>query len=103
MEINLGHVPPLFAHDVAMSTVTKAQKTKKGKVKKESFTELVFIDALKKMAIARIVLPFNTLEALPKMIDENIKKIKADLKVKNMPTENDSKTETSKTASSYLG
>jgi len=103
MEINLGHVPPLFAHDVAMSTVTKAQKTKKGKVKKESFTELVFIDALKKMAIARIVLPFDTLEALPKMIDENIKKIKEELRSKEMPDEKESKTETSKTASSYLG
>ncbi|OGJ12648.1 hypothetical protein A3K82_02150 [Candidatus Pacearchaeota archaeon RBG_19FT_COMBO_34_9] len=101
MEINLGHVPPLFAHDVAMSTVTKAKKTKKGKVKKEAFTELVFIDALRKMAIARIVLPFDTLEALPKMIEENVKKIKKDLKDKEMPKE--PKTETSKTASSYLG
>ncbi len=103
MEINLGNVPPIFAHDVAMSTVTKANKTKKGNVKKESFTELVFIDAVRKAAIARIILPFGTLEALPKMIDENIKKIKADLKDKNMPTEKESKTETSKTASSYLG
>ncbi len=101
MEINLGHVPPLFAHDVAMSTVTKAKKTKKGNIKKESFTELVFIDALKKMAIARIVLPFDTLEALPKMIEENVKKIKKEMKNKEMPE--DSKTETSKTASSYLG
>jgi hypothetical protein len=101
MEINLGHLPPLFAHDVAMSTVTKAKKTKKGKVKKESFTELVFIDAVRKAAIARIMLPFDTLEALPKMIEENIKKIKKELKDKEMPK--DSKTETSKTASSYLG
>ena len=101
MEINLGHVPPLFAHDVAMSTVTKAKKTKKGKVKEEACTELVFIDALRKMAIARIVLPFDTLEALPKMIEENVKKIKKDLKDKEMPKE--PKTETSKTASSYLG
>ena len=101
MEINLGHVPPLFAHDVALSTITKAKKTKKGKVKKESFTELVFIDAMRKMAIARIMLPFDTLEALPKMIEENIKKIKKEIKDKEMPK--DSKAETSKTASSYLG
>lgn len=101
MEINLGHIPPLFAHDVAMSTVTKAKKTKKGNVKKESFTELVFIDALRKTAIARIVLPKDTLEALPKMIEENLKKIKKELKDKEIPKE--PKTETSKTASSYLG
>ncbi len=99
MEINLGHLPPLFAHDVAMSTITKAKKTKKGKVKKEAFTELVFIDAVRKSAIARIMLPFETLEALPKMIEENIKKIKKDLKDKEMPKQK----ETIKTASSYLG
>ncbi len=101
MEINLGNTLPIFAHDVAMSTVSKAKKTKKGNVKKESFTELVFIDAVRKSAIARIILPFSTLEALPKMINENIKKIKKELKDKTMPKEQ--KTETSKTASSYLG
>jgi len=101
MEINLGHIPPLFAHDVAMSTVTKAKKTKRGNVKKESFTELVFIDAVRKIAISRIILPKDTLEALPKMIEENLKKIKKEMKNKEMPKE--PKTETSKTASSYLG
>lgn len=101
MEINLGHIPPLFAHDVAMSTITKAKKTKRGKVKKESFTELVFIDAVRKCAIARIMLPFDTLEALPKMIGDNLKKIKKDLKNKEMPKQD--KTETTKPASSYLG
>ncbi len=100
MEVNLGHIPPLFAHDVAMSTVTKAKKTKRGKVKREAFTELVFIDAIRKSAIARIMLPFDTLEALPKMISENVKKIKKDLKNKEMPKQ---KTETTKPASSYLG
>ena len=101
MEINLGHIPTLFAHDVAMSTITKANKTKKGKVKKESFTEMVFIDAVRKTAIARIMIPFSTLEALPKMIEDNLKKIKKDLKDKEMPKQE--KAETSKTASSYLG
>jgi hypoxanthine phosphoribosyltransferase len=101
MEINLGNTIPLFAHDVAMSTVTKAKKTKKGKVKKESFTELVFIDGVRKTAIARIILPKDTLEALPKMIEENVKKIKKEMKDNEMPK--DLKTETSKTASSYLG
>jgi len=100
MEINLGHIPPLFAHDVIMSTVTKAKKTKRGKVKKESFTELVFIDAVRKAALARIILPKDTLEALPKMIEDNLKKIKEELKNKEIPKQ---KTETSKTASSYLG
>ena len=87
MEINLGNTIPLFAHDVAMSTVTKAKKTKNGKAKKESFTELVFIDAVRKSAIARIILPMSVLEGMPEMIEENLKKIKSDLKDKEMPKE----------------
>jgi hypothetical protein len=101
MDINLGHIPPMFAHDVAMSTITKAKKTKNGKAKKESFTELVFIDAVRKMALARIILPMSVLEEMPKMIEENLKKIKEDLKDKEMPREKE-KTETKK-ENSYLG
>lgn len=100
MEINLGHVPPIFAHDVAMSTITKSRKTKNGKAKKESFTELVFIDAFKKQAIARIALPTSVLEEMPKMIQSNLKKMKKDLKDKELPKE---KTEIKTMNSSYLG
>lgn len=100
MEINLGNTVPIFAHDVAMSTVTKSKETKKGNAKKESYTELVFIDAVRKAAIARIILPMTVLEGLPKMIEENLKKIKKDLRDKKIPK---SKVETSKTANSYLG
>jgi len=103
MEINLGHVPPIFAHDVAMSTMTKAKKNKNGKAKKESFTELVFVDAFKKQAIARIALPMSVLEGMPKMIEDNLKKIKQDLKDKNMPKEKEEKTEIKVKNNSYLG
>jgi hypothetical protein len=99
MEINLGNTIPIFAHDVAMSTITKSKKQKNGKAKKESHTELVFIDAVRQSAIARIVLPLSVLEGLPKLIDENLKKIKADLKDTEMPKEKD---ETEKKGS-YLG
>jgi hypothetical protein len=100
MEINLGNTVPLFAHDVAMSTITKSKKTKSGKVKKESFTELVFIDAIRKSAIARIILPMAVLEELPKTINDTLKKVKKELKDKEMPKQ--SKTEI-KTTGSYLG
>lgn len=102
MEINLGNIPPIFAHDVAMSTVTKTKKTKKGKVKKESHTELVFIDAVRKAAIARIMVPMSVLEEIPKMIEDNLKKIKKDLKDKEMPMSKEEETEI-KTSGSYLG
>jgi hypothetical protein len=99
MEINLGNTVPLFAHDVAISTLTRSNKGKNGKAKKEIFTELVFIDGMRKTAITRIVLPMSVLEQLPKTIEENLKKIKKEMKDKEMPKQ---KTET-KTAGSYLG
>lgn len=80
MEINLGNAIPLFAHDVALSTLTKASKSKNGTVKKESFTELVFIDSVRKTAIARITLPKSVLRELPKRINDTLKKQKEDLK-----------------------
>lgn len=103
MEINLGNTVPIFAHDIAMSTITKSKKTKKGKVKKESHTELVFIDAVRKSAIARIILPMSVLEEMPKIIEENLKKIKKELKDKEMPKSKEEKTEIKTTNSSYLG
>ena len=102
MDINLGNTVPIFAHDVAMSTITKAVKTKDGKMKKENFTELMFIDSVRKSAIARIILPQSTLEELPQMITEGLKKIKKETKSKDVPEEKIEKTEI-KTTSGYVG
>lgn len=99
MEINLGNAIPIFAHDVAISTITRMNKSKNGKSKKEIFTELVFIDAARKVALARIILPQSVLETLPKNIEDNLKKIKKDLKDKEMPKQ---KTEI-KSTGSYFG
>lgn len=101
MEINLGDNPPVFAHEVAISTMFRTEKTKKGKVKKESCTELVFFDGIKKQAIARIVLPFGTLKALPKLIQDNIKKIRKEVRSKELPKK--IKVETKSTNTSYVG
>jgi len=101
MELKLGPHPLLFAHEVAISTVFRVEKTKKGKVKKESCTELIFFDGVKKQSIARIALPFGTLKALPKLIDENIKKIKKELRNKELPQKQ--KVETKSTNASYVG
>jgi hypothetical protein len=106
VEINLGNVPPIFAHDVAMSTITKTKKTKKGNIKKEAFTELVFIDAVRKSALARIVLPMSVLEDMPQMISESVKRIKEDLRSKEIPKslkEEQEKTEVKTTGGSYVG
>jgi hypothetical protein len=100
MDINFGNTVPIFAHDVLISTVTKAKKGDDGKVKKEIFNELVFIDSVKQSAITRIILPASTLEGLPKMIEETIKKNKKEMKLKEMPKE---KEKESKKENSYLG
>lgn len=101
MELKLGPHPPIFAHEVAVSTVYRGTKTKAGKVKKESATELIFFDGVRKQSIARIVLPFETLKALPKLIEDNVKKIKKELKNKELPQKQ--KVETKTTNASYVG
>ena len=103
MDINLGNVPPIFAHDVALSTITKSKKTKKGNIKKESFTEMIFVDAVRKSALARIVLPMSVLEELPKLIGDNIKKIKNELKSKDVPNNNKEDKEEIRTVGGYVG
>ncbi len=99
MDLNLSNTVPLFAHDVVISTVTKAVKGEDGKIRKEVFNELVFIDSLRQAAITRIVLPQSSFEGLPKMIEDTIKKNKKEMKNKEMPKE--SKSESKK--NSYLG
>jgi len=101
MDINLGRVRPTFAHDVIISTIYKTNKTKKGKIKKEAHIELSFVDIISKQAVARIALPFTVIEALPRLFTDNIKKIKKELKSKEMPKKQ--KVEIESTNASYLG
>ena len=101
MEINLGSARPVFAHDVAISTIYKTSKNKKGITKKEAHPELLFVDVIGKQAVARVALPFTVLEILPKLFEDNIKKIKTELKNKEMPEKQ--KVEIESTNASYLG
>jgi len=100
MELKLGPHPPMFAHEVAISTVFRVEKTKKGKLKKESSTELIFFDGLRKQSVARIVLPLGTLKSLPKLIEDNVKKIQKELNNKDAPVK--TKVETETTNASYV-
>jgi len=101
MEINLGSTRPVFAHDVMISTIYKTSKTKMGKIKKEAHTELLFIDLISKQAVARVVLPSTVLKVLPQLLTDNFKKIKKELKNKEMPKKQ--KVEINSTNASYLG
>ena len=101
MNISLGNIKAVFAHDVAISTIYKTNKTKRGKIKKEAHIELLFIDVISKQAVARVALPFSIFETLPQLFTDNIKKIKKELKSKEMPKKQ--KVEIKSTNASYLG
>lgn len=100
--MELNKVKPLFAHDVGVSITIKSEKTKRGAIKKEPFTELIFIDSIGKQIISRIVIPFGTLKALPLLIEDNIKKTKKEIKNKEFPKKLKIETKSANT-SSYLG
>lgn len=102
MELKIGHAPPMFAHEVAVSTVFRTEKTKKGKLKKEACTELIFFDGIKKQSIARIVLPLGTLKSLPRMIEDNLKNTRKELQNTEEPPKK-AKVETQSSNASYVG
>jgi len=92
----------MFAHEVVVSTVFRTRKEDgKKKVKKEADTELLFIDMATKQVVSRIVLPMSVLEALPETITESIKKVKKELKSKEIPKK--PKVEVQSTSKNYLG
>ena len=102
MDINLTNVKPLFAHDVAVSTIFKARKTKGGKTEKEAYIEFVFIDMITKLAISRVVLSVPTVKNLPKILNDILNKIEKELKSKEIRKE--PKIETKRAdAKNYVG
>jgi len=126
MDIKVGDVKPLFAHDVIISTVfrvknpqkeneklknitkiknklknSKIKNSKLSKIEKEAHSELLFLDMATRQVISRVALPFSLLESLPKVIEENIKKTKKELENNELPK--DSKIETTAQNKNYLG
>ncbi len=130
MDIKVGDVKPLFAHDVIISTVFRVknnpqnnkqnnQDNKKSKIKnsklknsnskqkkiakieKEAHSELLFLDMATRQVISRVALPFSVLESLPRVIEENIKKTKKELEKNELPKEHT--IETLSQNKNYLG
>lgn len=101
MNIDLKDTKLIFAHDVLISNIFRTEKTKRGTIKKEPFVELIFVDAIAKKAISRIMLPLRTLKTLPKLITDNLKRVNKELKNKEMPKQ--PKLETKNTNASYWG
>jgi len=123
MDIKIGDVKPLFAHDVIISTVfrvknpqkeneknikrknksknIKVKKSKSEKVEKEAHSELLFLDMATRQVISRVALPFSVLESLPRVIEENIRKTKKELENTDFPK--DPIIETGAHNKNYLG
>ena len=84
--IKIPNIPPVFAHDVAVSTLFRSQKDAKGKIKNEAHHELLFIDLVTKQVISRITLPHKVFESLPKTIENALKKAKTQANKKQSST-----------------
>lgn len=101
VNFDLNNEKILFAHDVLVSSMIKAeQDLKSGEIIKEPYIELAFVDFITKRAVARVTLPSTVLEKIPKLIQDTISKINEELKDKKLPTQ---KIETKLANASYLG
>ena len=77
-------VVPVFADEVMVGTVVKANK-ENDTVRKEGQVRLNFIDMFRRQAVAEIVISPITAKNLVKILEENLSKLEADLKSKEMP------------------
>lgn len=80
--IDIKRVIPVFADNVFVANLIKANQ-KEGKLKKkEGHVTLIFIDSLTHQAVSRIVVSKNTAEALLKALDESLKKFDKEIESK---------------------
>lgn len=101
MEISLKDVELKFAYDVGITATIRAEKTKRGAIKKEICPELIFIDSIGKRIVSRIGISFGTLKIMSELINNNLKEFNKQLKSKEIPKQ--PKIETKSTDNSYLG
>lgn len=89
IQLDIKRVIPVFADNVIVANVIKAQTTQgkgKGKhnSKKEGHVTLIFVDGLTHQAISRVVVSRSTAEALLKALDESLKKFDKEIKSKEV-------------------
>jgi hypothetical protein len=82
-----SELKPLFANEVFVATPIKTKKDKKGKLHREGYVELIFIDVVTRKPVSRVVLLpalakdfVNTLASKMKEYDKMIKSTKVDKK-----------------------
>ena len=80
LNINIDHsVKPLFADEVAVACSIKQEKDEKGKLRKEGFVSLMFIDIITQTTIARVTLSKITAKALWKILKNNVEDLEKKL------------------------
>ncbi len=86
--VDVKRVIPIFADHVLVANIIKAHaedgKKKKGKVSKEGYVTLIFIDTLTHQAVSRVVVSKQTAEALEKALGESLEKFDKELKSKEV-------------------
>ncbi len=105
VNIQLNNIPasvvPTFADEVMVGTLVKA--TKQGHdVVKEGHVRLNFIDMMRRQSVSEIVISPVTARSLVKILEDNVSKLEAELKSKELPKQ--PKLEEKSTESiSYIG
>ncbi|MCX8194221.1 MAG: hypothetical protein N3G19_02555 [Candidatus Pacearchaeota archaeon] len=99
--IDIKRVIPIFADNVIVANLIKANQ-KSGKLnKKDGNVNLIFVDSLTHQAVSRIVVSKNTAEALLKALDDSLKRF--DKEIKNKEVKSKIETISDKGKSKYLG
>lgn len=82
-QINLDpSVKPLFADDVVVAHTIKQHKDSKGKISKEGYVSLVFVDAMSQRAISRVTLSKTTARVLADVLKRDVENLEKELKSK---------------------
>lgn len=82
--ISATRVPPLYADEVFVAHVIKANKDSKGKTSKEGHFVLIFIDITNQQPIAKIVLSPSTAKNLKNAIEKDIQSFESEIKSKKI-------------------
>lgn len=73
---------PLFADEVVVAHTVKQEKDKKGKISKEGYVTLLFVDALSNRAMSRITMSKTTAKTLAQILHRDVENLEKELKSK---------------------
>jgi len=96
-------VKPIWADEVMITRMTKQNKDAKGKIEKEGYISLIFVDGFTKMALARLTISKTTAKALANLLNTNVTDLEKDLANKSEIKPAATTIQASTTKSNYIG